>query len=359
MCLLTALQAFCEEWVPLRKRLALKGRVDDDVPDPHPSVLHDLAKRCVVAGLQRKVSRQACDPLALCSGSLPSWCVRLPAEFPTLFSLETRLALYKKTSLGMARVVSHIQNKAKRRTPLPELLRQLGRLGRLTVLLCRDSIPEMATFLFELLVNGQEQPPHQQSIQPEMEFDEDALSDAEEPDPGHEYGVPQQAQQPQSPLPSEAGDGNAGRGEDRRVVTVEASVPPPHAGRQTENRADIERMLLVEFDGETGHGTEPTLEFYSLVCRELTRKGHGMWRGDDVSRSPPQGAANSSTVSVGQKEGSETSPTLEGLDDSEVGESEGKGSATRGVDGGDGPGAFSQQDDMAVEEDDPFLQVGP
>ena len=84
-----------------------------------------------------------------------------------------------------------------------------------------------------------------------------------------------------------------------------------------------------------------------------------MWRGDDVSRSPPQGTTNSSTVSVGQKEGSETSPTLEGLDDSEVGESEGKGSATRGVDGGDGPGALSQQDDMAVEEDDPFLQVGP
>ena len=66
------------------------------------------------------------------------------------------------------------------------------------------------------------------------QLDEDALSDAEEPDPGHEHGVLQQAQQPQPPLPSEAGDGNAVRGEDRRVVTVEASVPPPHAGRQTE-----------------------------------------------------------------------------------------------------------------------------
>lgn len=28
------------------------------VPDPHPSVLRDLARRCVVSGLQRKISRQ-------------------------------------------------------------------------------------------------------------------------------------------------------------------------------------------------------------------------------------------------------------------------------------------------------------
>ena len=28
------------------------------MPDPHPSVLRDLARRCLVSGLQRKVSRQ-------------------------------------------------------------------------------------------------------------------------------------------------------------------------------------------------------------------------------------------------------------------------------------------------------------
>ena len=66
------------------------------------------------------------------------------------------------------------------------------------------------------------------------QLDEDALSDAEEQDPGHGHVLSRQAQQPQPPLPSEAGGGNAVRGEDRRVVTVEASVPPPHAGRQAE-----------------------------------------------------------------------------------------------------------------------------
>ncbi|CAM9835707.1 unnamed protein product [Ectocarpus sp. 13 AM-2016] len=54
-------------------------------------------------------SKQACNPLALCTGSLPSWCVGLPREFPSLFSLESRLSLLRKTAFGMARAVAHIQ----------------------------------------------------------------------------------------------------------------------------------------------------------------------------------------------------------------------------------------------------------
>ncbi|CAN0456404.1 unnamed protein product [Laminaria digitata] len=119
---------------------------------------------------------QACNPLGLCAGSLPSWCAGLPEEFPSLFSLDVRLALLKKTAFGMARGVAHVQEKAKKveedspiasllgsgleasgvagrggggvgggaltagagqggadSLPLHELLRQLGRLGRLTV----------------------------------------------------------------------------------------------------------------------------------------------------------------------------------------------------------------------------------
>lgn len=40
-------------------------------------------------------------------------------------------------------------------------------------------------------------------------------------------------------------------------------------------------LLTVQFNGEVGHGLGPTLEFYSLVCRELQRKDLGIWR--DVS----------------------------------------------------------------------------
>ena len=52
---------------------------------------------------------QACNPLALCTGSMPSWCVGLPREFPSLFSLDTRLSLLRKTAFGMARAVAHTQ----------------------------------------------------------------------------------------------------------------------------------------------------------------------------------------------------------------------------------------------------------
>lgn len=52
---------------------------------------------------------KACDPLALCTGSLPSWCLGLSEEFPSLFTLNTRLELLKKTAFGMARAVVHVQ----------------------------------------------------------------------------------------------------------------------------------------------------------------------------------------------------------------------------------------------------------
>jgi len=37
-------------------------------------------------------------------------------------------------------------------------------------------------------------------------------------------------------------------------------------------------VLTVEFTDEIGHGLGPTLEFYSLVCTEISLKSSGMWR---------------------------------------------------------------------------------
>ncbi|CAN0401104.1 unnamed protein product, partial [Laminaria digitata] len=79
------------------------------------------------------------------------------------------------------------------------------------------------------------------------------------------------------------------------------SVPPRHAGRQAENLADTDSMLLVEFAGETGHGTGPTLEFYSLVCRELLKKGMGLWRGDTFIPAPIQTSATPSNTAGGTR----------------------------------------------------------
>lgn len=40
------------------RSLLKDGKWGDELPHPHPSVLRDLARRCVVSGLQRKISRQ-------------------------------------------------------------------------------------------------------------------------------------------------------------------------------------------------------------------------------------------------------------------------------------------------------------
>lgn len=41
-------------------------------------------------------------------------------------------------------------------------------------------------------------------------------------------------------------------------------------------------MLEVEFFGEVGTGTGPTLEFYTLLSRELQRRSLGQWRTEEV-----------------------------------------------------------------------------
>ncbi|KAI4300230.1 hypothetical protein L6164_033628 [Bauhinia variegata] len=45
-------------------------------------------------------------------------------------------------------------------------------------------------------------------------------------------------------------------------------------------------VLEVEYDEEVGTGLGPTLEFYTLVCREFQKSGLGMWREDDCSFPP-------------------------------------------------------------------------
>lgn len=57
-------------------------------------------------------------------------------------------------------------------------------------------------------------------------------------------------------------------------------------------RTDLVRSgtLSVQYSHETGHGLGPTIEFYTLVCREAQRAKLGMWRdsaaGDDDKSDP-------------------------------------------------------------------------
>ncbi|CAM9120517.1 unnamed protein product [Choristocarpus tenellus] len=198
LCLLAALQALCEEWGSVRTRLVSSGMNDAILPTLHPSVAKDIGSHCIVKGLQRIIMRQALDPLTVCAQAMPPWVRALTETFPGLFSLEARLTLMRRTAFGMARAVTHVQDAAKKveeadntsssgregsesrgvgdgqgadglthrhvlfegsprqevAVPLSDYLSQLGRLGRLTVLLSRDAILDMAEFLFTLLVKG-------------------------------------------------------------------------------------------------------------------------------------------------------------------------------------------------------------
>ena len=59
--------------------------------------------------------------------------------------------------------------------------------------------------------------------------------------------------------------------------------------------ADSRAVLEIAFGGEVGFGLGPTLEFYTLVSRQLTKCNLGLWHGcdtnagDDYFNSPPAG----------------------------------------------------------------------
>ncbi|KAK4405347.1 E3 ubiquitin-protein ligase UPL3 [Sesamum angolense] len=59
--------------------------------------------------LTPKLARQIQDALALCSGSLPSWCYQLTKACPFLFPFETRRQYFYSTALGLSRALYRLQ----------------------------------------------------------------------------------------------------------------------------------------------------------------------------------------------------------------------------------------------------------
>ncbi|KAF6777566.1 hypothetical protein AHF37_03274 [Paragonimus kellicotti] len=46
---------------------------------------------------------------------------------------------------------------------------------------------------------------------------------------------------------------------------------------------DSRAVLEIAFDGEVGFGLGPTLEFYTLVSRQLMKSSHGLWHGSETT----------------------------------------------------------------------------
>ncbi|KAJ7967163.1 E3 ubiquitin-protein ligase UPL3-like [Quillaja saponaria] len=150
--------------------------------------------------LTPKLARQIQDALALCSGSLPSWCYQLTKACPFLFPFETRRQYFYSTAFGLSRALYRLQQQqgADGHGPANEREVRVGRLQRQKVRVSRNRILDSAAKVMEMY-------------------------------------------------------------------------------------SSQKAVLEVEYFGEVGTGLGPTLEFYTLLSRDLQKVGLGIWRSSSSS----------------------------------------------------------------------------
>ena len=176
-------------------RIIKLGKVDDAKMTAALSLPSDAFLSSKLAG---KMVRQLQDTLALCSGSLPTWCTTLARACPFLFPFEVRQQLFYCTTFGLARALHrmHGQSQDNNGGGGGRDLR-VGRLQRQKVRVSRQRILESAMKVYEM--------------------------------PG------------------------------------------------------VHKMVLeIEFFNEVGTGTGPTLEFYTLMSKEVTQRALKAWRDAPV-----------------------------------------------------------------------------
>ncbi|XP_056160889.1 E3 ubiquitin-protein ligase UPL3-like [Syzygium oleosum] len=102
--------------------------------------------------LTPKLSRQIQDALALCSGSLPSWCSQLTKACPFLFPFETRRQYFYSTAFGLSRALYRLQQQqgADGHGSANEREVRVGRLQRQKVRVSRNRILDSAAKVMEM-----------------------------------------------------------------------------------------------------------------------------------------------------------------------------------------------------------------
>ncbi|KAK1558452.1 hypothetical protein Q3G72_002483 [Acer saccharum] len=150
--------------------------------------------------LTPKLARQIQDALALCSGSLPSWCYQLTKACPFLFPFETRRQFFYSTAFGLSRALYRLQQQqgADGHGSANERDLRVGRLDRQKVRVSRNRILDSAAKVMEMY-------------------------------------------------------------------------------------SSQKAVLEVEYFGEVGTGLGPTLEFYTLLSRDLQKIGLNLWRSNSLS----------------------------------------------------------------------------
>ena len=102
--------------------------------------------------LTPKLARQMQDALALCSGSLPSWCHQLTRACPFLFPFETRRQYFHSTAFGLPRALRKLQQQqsADGSAAFNDRELRMARLQRQKVRVSRNRILDSATRVMEL-----------------------------------------------------------------------------------------------------------------------------------------------------------------------------------------------------------------
>ncbi|XWS55086.1 hypothetical protein CRYUN_Cryun10bG0145300 [Craigia yunnanensis] len=102
--------------------------------------------------LTPKLARQIQDALALCSGSLPSWCYQLTKACPFLFPFETRRQYFYSTAFGLSRALYRLQQQqgADGNGSTNEREVRVGRLQRQKVRVSRYRILDSAAKVMEM-----------------------------------------------------------------------------------------------------------------------------------------------------------------------------------------------------------------
>ncbi|XP_068646801.1 E3 ubiquitin-protein ligase UPL3-like [Aristolochia californica] len=143
----------------LAPRLRVQA-VSDDFAEGKISTLDNLGalgvkvhqEEFINEKLTPKLARQIQDALALCSGSLPSWCYQLTKACPFIFPFETRRQYFYSTAFGLSRALHRLQQQQGSDNPSSTSDRavRVGRLQRQKVRVSRNRILDSATKVMEM-----------------------------------------------------------------------------------------------------------------------------------------------------------------------------------------------------------------
>lgn len=143
----------------LAPRLRVQA-VSDDFSEGKISSLDELSatgarvpsEEFINSKLTPKLARQIQDALALCSGSLPSWCYQLTKACPFLFPFETRRQYFYSTAFGLSRALYRLQQQqgADGHGSANEREVRVGRLQRQKVRVSRNRILDSAAKVMEM-----------------------------------------------------------------------------------------------------------------------------------------------------------------------------------------------------------------